>query len=94
MARKQRKIPQRKCVVTNEMKPKKEMIRIVRNKEGEVFVDPTGKKNGRGAYLTIELDVIEKAEKEKVLEKVFNVSIEPAIYEELRQLAEKKENEK
>lgn len=93
MARK-RKIPQRKCVVTNELKPKKEMIRIVRNKEGEVFVDPTGKKNGRGAYLTIDLEVIERAEREKILDKVFNVPIDPAIYEELRQLAGKKEVEK
>lgn len=93
MARKQRKIPQRKCVVTNEMKPKKEMIRIVRNKEGEVFVDPTGKKNGRGAYLTIDLEVIERAEREKILDKVFNVTIDPAIYEELKQLAGKKEVE-
>lgn len=92
MARK-RKIPQRKCVVTNELKPKKEMIRIVRNKEGEVFVDPTGKKNGRGAYLTIDLEVIERAEREKILDKVFNVSIDPAIYEELKQLAGKKEVE-
>ena len=88
-----RKIPQRKCVVTNELKPKKEMIRIVRNKEGEVFVDPTGKKNGRGAYLTIDLEVIERAEREKILDKVFNVSIDPAIYEELKQLAGKKEVE-
>ena len=48
---KKRKIPQRKCIVTNELKPKKEMIRIVRNKEGEVFIDPTGKQNGRGAYI-------------------------------------------
>lgn len=49
---KKKKIPERKCVITNEMKPKKELIRIVRNKEGEVFVDVTGKKNGRGAYLS------------------------------------------
>ena len=47
------------------MKPKKEMIRIVRNKEGEVFVDPTGKQNGRGAYLTIDLDVIRASGKTK-----------------------------
>lgn len=88
-----RKIPQRKCVVTNELKPKKEMIRIVRNKEGEVFVDPTGKQNGRGAYLTIDKEVIQKAEEERVLEKVFKVQIDPEIYEQLRQLASEKENE-
>ncbi|GIO26191.1 RNase P modulator RnpM [Ornithinibacillus bavariensis] len=79
-----RKTPERKCVVTNQMKPKKELIRIVRNKEGEVFVDSTGKKNGRGAYLTKDLDVINKAEKTGILSKHLNVQIEESIYEELR----------
>ena len=46
-----KKIPLRKCLATNEQLPKKELIRVVRNKEGQVFVDPTGKMNGRGAYL-------------------------------------------
>lgn len=46
-----RKIPLRKCLATGEQLPKKELVRIVRNKEGEVFVDLTGKMNGRGAYL-------------------------------------------
>lgn len=46
-----KKVPLRKCVATGEQLPKKELIRIVKNKEGEVSVDPTGKKNGRGAYL-------------------------------------------
>ena len=45
-----KKIPLRKCVATQEQLPKKEIIRIVRNKEGQVFIDPTGKMNGRGAY--------------------------------------------
>ncbi|GGH69727.1 hypothetical protein GCM10010978_03960 [Compostibacillus humi] len=83
---KKRKVPMRKCVVTNEMKPKKELIRIVRNNEGEVFVDPTGKKNGRGAYLTRDLDVILKAESTKVLERHLEVKVDAAIYEELKQL--------
>jgi len=82
---KKRKIPLRKCVVTNEMKPKKDMIRIVRNREGEVFIDPTGKKNGRGAYVTMEKAVIEKAEKENVLESVFKVSVDRTLYEELKE---------
>lgn len=83
---KKRKIPQRKCIVTNELKPKKEMIRIVRNKEGEVFIDPTGKKNGRGAYLTIDQAVFERAKNEKVLEKAFQVKIDDEIYEQLNKL--------
>ena len=49
---KQRKVPLRKCIVTNEMKPKKELIRVVRSPEGEVSIDQTGKKNGRGAYIS------------------------------------------
>lgn len=83
---KKRKIPQRKCIVTNELKPKKEMIRIVRNKEGEVFIDPTGKQNGRGAYITIEKDVIQEAEDQKILEKVFKVKIDESVYEDLKEL--------
>ncbi|MFS0672475.1 RNase P modulator RnpM [Ornithinibacillus sp. 179-J 7C1 HS] len=81
-----RKTPERKCVVTNEMRPKKELIRVVRNKEGEVFVDSTGKKNGRGAYLTRDLEVINKAEKIGVLSKHLNAEINASIYEELRTL--------
>lgn len=90
---KQRKIPQRKCVVTDEMKPKKEMIRIVRNKEHEIFIDPSGKKNGRGAYLTIDQSVIDKAQQEKTLEKIFKTEIDDALYEELKQLAQEDANE-
>lgn len=81
-----RKTPERKCVITNEMKPKKELIRVVRNKEGEVFVDPTGKQNGRGAYLSKNLDVINQAEKTGALAKHLNAPIDSSIYEELRML--------
>lgn len=86
---KQRKIPLRKCVVTQEMKPKKEMIRLVRNKDKEVSVDLTGKQNGRGAYVTIDEAVILKAKSEKVFERVFGVKIEDSIYEELLEIAKK-----
>ncbi|SHF52487.1 RNase P modulator RnpM [Ornithinibacillus halophilus] len=88
-----RKVPERKCVVTNEMKPKKELIRVVRNKEGEVFVDPTGKKNGRGAYLTKDLEVIEKAEKTGVLARQLNAEIDSSVYEELKQVVTGAKNE-
>ncbi|WP_099158136.1 RNase P modulator RnpM [Virgibacillus ndiopensis] len=83
-----RKIPERKCIVTNEMKPKKELIRIVRNKEGEIFVDETGKKNGRGAYLTKDKAVIEKAEKTGVLNRHLNGEVDTAIYQELRRIVD------
>ncbi len=88
MARK-KKIPMRKCVVTGEMKPKKELIRIVRSKEGEVSVDPTGKKSGRGAYLTKDKDVILQAKKKKTLEKHLQVVIDESIYDELLEIVEK-----
>ncbi len=81
-----RKVPERKCIVTGEMKPKKELIRVVRNKEGEVFVDPSGKKNGRGAYLTGTLEVIKQAEETNILSTQLNAKVDVSIYEELRKL--------
>ncbi|MHA6251258.1 RNase P modulator RnpM [Oceanobacillus sp. CAU 1775] len=87
-----RKVPERKCVITGEMKPKKELIRIVRNKEGEVFVDATGKKNGRGAYLTRSIEVVDQAEETQILNKQLNTIIDASIYEELRaQVGQKNE---
>ncbi|MBU6081076.1 MULTISPECIES: RNase P modulator RnpM [Allobacillus] len=78
-----RKKPLRKCVVTNEMLPKEELIRVVRNKEGEVFVDETGKKNGRGAYIKKDREVIEKAKNSGQLKRNLNTSIDESIYNEL-----------
>ncbi|MFD1850344.1 RNase P modulator RnpM [Oceanobacillus bengalensis] len=83
---KKRKIPERKCVITSEMKPKKDLIRIVRNKEGEVFVDSSGKKNGRGAYLSKDLTVILQAEKTNALNRHLDADVDPSIYEELKKL--------
>ncbi|WP_269321860.1 RNase P modulator RnpM [Oceanobacillus salinisoli] len=88
---KKRKVPERKCVITNEMKPKKDLIRVVRNKEGEVFVDPTGKKNGRGAYLSRSLDVILQAEKSNVLNRHLNAEVDSSVYEELKKLVDANE---
>lgn len=81
-----RKTPQRKCIMTNELKPKDAMIRIVRNKAGEVFVDEHGKQNGRGAYLTIDADVFKKAREKKILNQVFQTTIDDSIYDELDRL--------
>ncbi|MDL4840103.1 RNase P modulator RnpM [Aquibacillus rhizosphaerae] len=92
MARTNKKTPLRKCVVTQEMKPKKELIRIVRNKEGEVFVDETGKKNGRGAYVSKSSDVVNTAQKTKVLDRQLNTSIDNSIYEELKLIIEGNKN--
>lgn len=74
----------RTCVVTKEVKPKKELMRVVVNKEGEVFVDPTGKQNGRGAYVTLSLEVIEKAKQTKALDRKLSVEIPDKVYEALK----------
>ena len=78
-----KKIPMRTCVITKEKLPKKELIRIVRNKDGEVFVDESGKLNGKGVYLKLDESVIEKARTGKVLNKYLEVDVSDAIYEEL-----------
>ncbi|MDY4996950.1 MAG: YlxR family protein [Bacilli bacterium] len=78
-----KKVPMRKCVVTGEILEKKQLIRVVRNKEGEVFIDPTGKMNGRGAYLKKDLDVIKKCQKNKILNRRLEVEIPDSIYEGL-----------
>lgn len=86
---KQRKIPMRTCVVTHEQFPKKELLRVVRDKEGNVTVDITGKANGRGAYIKKDLEVLDKAIKTKVLEKKLECVIEDKIYEEIKNIIEK-----
>lgn len=86
MAKRKRKIPLRTCVVTNEKRPKQEMIRVVRNKEGEIFVDETGKQNGRGAYLTIDKEVFRQAREKKILDKVFQTEVDESVYDELDRL--------
>ena len=79
-----KKVPMRKCVATQEVLPKKELIRIVKNKEGNIFVDKTGKANGRGAYLCDNIECLEKAIKSKRLDRTFETKIESKIYEDLR----------
>lgn len=90
MARK--KVPLRKCLATGEMKPKKEMIRIVRSKEGEVSIDPTGKKPGRGAYVSLSQEAILSAKKNNVFAKQLNAEVEDSIYDELLTLVQKDES--
>lgn len=78
-----KKIPMRSCVVTHEKFEKKDLIRVVKNKDGEVFVDESGKANGRGAYLKKSAEVIEKAKKSKVLDKILDTTIKEEVYDEL-----------
>lgn len=78
-----RKVPMRTCVVTHEKLEKKDLLRVVRNNKGVVFVDETGKANGRGAYIKKDKEVIEKARKSKILDRHLEVTIKDEIYDEL-----------
>ena len=86
---KERKIPMRTCVVTHEKLPKKELIRIVRNKYNEVFVDETGKQNGKGVYLKLDESVVEKARKGKVLNKYLETEVSEDIYDKILEILKK-----
>ena len=88
-----KKIPMRKCIISNEMRPKKDMIRVVINKEGEIFADATGKKQGRGAYVSTDVALVEKAQQREVLEKYFNATkdtLDP-VYKEIIRLIYREE---
>lgn len=78
-----RKVPLRKCVATQEMLPKKDMIRVVRSKEGDVSVDPTGKKSGRGAYVSKSETAVELARKKNSLDRQLEAKVPETVYEEL-----------
>lgn len=80
---KTRKIPLRKCVVSGEMKPKKEMVRVVLSKEGDVAIDPTGKLPGRGAYITIDPAIVQKAWDKNMLSRGLNAKLTDDFYQEL-----------
>jgi len=80
---KKKKIPMRKCIACNESKPKKELIRIVKNKEDNIEVDLTGKINGRGAYICPNTECLEKAMKKKQLSRALDIEIPNEIYEKL-----------
>ena len=87
-----KKIVQRMCMGCNEKKDKRELIRIVLNKEGQITVDKTGKLEGRGAYICDNINCLEKIIKTKRLEKTLNTKIEEEIYNKLRGVIIDKEN--
>ncbi len=78
-----RKVPLRKCVVTNERFEKKQLLRVVKSPEGVIAVDPNGKANGRGAYVQKNAAVILQAKKTKVLERHLEAPVPDTVYEEL-----------
>ena len=78
-----KKIPQRQCIGCGEMKGKKEMIRVIKTAEGEILLDATGRKNGRGAYLCPSEECLKKAIRNKGLERSFKMAIPKEVYESL-----------
>ena len=79
-----KKTPLRKCVGCGELIPKKEMLRVIKTKDNIVKLDPTGRENGRGAYLHMKMECFDKAVKSKGLERSFKMSIEQDVYDRLK----------
>ena len=80
---KTKKVPQRKCIACQERDSKKGLIRIVKNKEGQVFIDPTGKANGRGAYIKLDNEEAIQAKKRHVFDRSFSMEVAEEFYDEL-----------
>ena len=81
-----KKIPERTCSVTHEKLPKKDLIRIVRNKELGVLVDETGKVNGRGVYIKKDMEVLEKAIKSNALGRSLETEIPESVYDDIKNI--------
>lgn len=75
-----KKIPLRQCIACRELKPKKDMLRIVKNKEGNIFLDFSGKAAGRGAYICDDEDCIKKLKKQRLINKVFACEVDEGVY--------------
>ena len=89
MEQKKRKIPQRQCLGCNEHKPKAELLRVVRDPEGEISLDFIGKKSGRGAYICRSLKCLQKARKSQRIEKNLECAIPDEVYDRMeRELTE------
>lgn len=84
-----KKVPLRQCIGCQEMKSKKEMIRVIKTAEDEIMLDATGRKNGRGAYLCPSMECLRKAVKGKGLERSFKMAIPKEVYETLEKEMEK-----
>ncbi len=80
---KQKKVPQRKCIACQERDAKKGLMRIVKTKEGQIFLDPTGKANGRGAYICKDVGCLKKAIKSKALNRAFKMEVPSDVYDNL-----------
>ena len=78
------KVPFRMCIACKQMKPKKEMTRIVKNADGEIFADFSGKAAGRGAYICGDAECMKKLQDKKLLHKAFSAQVSPEVYEGVR----------
>lgn len=87
-----KKVPQRQCVGCGENKNKKDMIRVIKTNEGQIFLDETGKKNGRGAYICKTTECLSKAIKTKGLERSLKENISKEVYDEITKEMEKIES--
>ncbi len=85
-----RKIPMRMCVGCREMKPKKELLRVVKPQDGECHIDRTGKASGRGAYVCENAECLKKAQKSKALERALDAKIDDSVFEQIAQQIEEK----
>ena len=85
----QKKIPMRQCLGCREMKPKKELIRVVRSPEGDISLDFKGKAPGRGAYICPNAQCLKKAVRARALEKAFSTQIPEEVYEKLNEEMER-----
>lgn len=88
-----KKIPQRQCVGCGEMKDKKEMMRVLKTAENEIFLDATGKKNGRGAYICRSMECLRRARKNRGLERSFKMGISTEVYDTLEREFDSLESE-
>lgn len=75
----------RMCLACRNMFDKKELVRIVKNKEGQIFIDETGKQNGRGAYICKNPECLKKIEKQKLLNKAFKTVVDEKLYKNLEE---------
>ena len=81
----EKRVPLRKCTGCGEMKPKKGMVRVIRTAEGEILIDLTGRKNGRGAYICKDPECLKKAAKNHGLERSFKTAVPPEVYQTLEE---------
>lgn len=92
MEKKVRKIPMRQCMGCNEHKPKQELLRVVRSPEGEISLDFTGKKNGRGAYLCRDVKCLRRARKSHRIDRVLETEIPEEVYDRMEREMEANES--